>query len=717
MKTYPLTSGDYTLCFPQNGDGGFALAVFHGGKEVCFTGKPCYAFIKQITTTPDTYAAAYTAVEETDGAILASGEITTLGGMVLAFRDEYTSSEAGSFALKRTVSVVKTTEAEEYGFASRIHIHPVRNASLAEVNCFGPGAWYQKNEYVPKYFLGDNKQQPYHWLYETQYALPMFAVQDPESGEAACISRRAADVKLRDVNKKLMSYMVDESITFGSIGASTGDGLSLDYVYPGARATGYPRSIAIPVEPHFANEYHPLREGFADVYETVIDFTCEKDYAALIRYFWRRVYTRIGEPIVELDNEKLYRSCMNLLRVMTHHHRDGSWGLPFSATLPDAYIMDTSFEMGFVGQQPGIGYQLIRYGTLHNDADALEKGLGIISFWVENSLSEFGAPRCWYNPDPGFGWEDRPYWIRMIGDGMEDILDSYVFLKKQGVEKPGWLQYCETAAGWLIEVQNDDGSWQRNYDREGKKLQESKANTSNVIRFLVQLYVVTGKEIYKETALAAGTWCLDNITRYLEYRGGTCDNSDVYDKESGIYALFAYLSLYDLTKEKIWLDAAKAAADYVETWTYAWSYPVHFVYPSCPLTVRNISGQSLIATGHSAADMYMAACPYVFYRLYLHTRDEHYLHFARFIHKNAKQSTDYDGSFGYKYAGLCYESGPLYTQVYDALHHWLPWCTYVQVDPISRFVDTFGVYEIDDAQKLDPEFLKKANDIYAVYGK
>ncbi|MEI3578781.1 MAG: hypothetical protein V8Q30_01600 [Acutalibacteraceae bacterium] len=35
----------------------------------------------------------------------------------------------------------------------------------------------------------------------------------------------------------------------------------------------------------------------------------------------------------------------------------------------------------------------------------------------------------------------------------------------------------------------------------------------------------------------------------FEYRGGTCDQSDVLDKESGIYCLFGFLALYDISGE------------------------------------------------------------------------------------------------------------------------------------------------------------------------
>ena len=64
---------------------------------------------------------------------------------------------------------------------------------------------------------------------------------------------------------------------------------------------------------------------------------------------------------------------------------------------------------------------------------------------------------------------------------------------------------------------------------------------------------------------------------------------------------------------------------------------------------------------------------------------------------------------------MSHESGSLYMQEYQGQYHWLPWCTYVQVDPISRIYDTFGTYEIDDAEKLPLEERRARNDIYASY--
>ena len=71
----------------------------------------------------------------------------------------------------------------------------------------------------------------------------------------------------------------------------------------------------------------------------------------------------------------------------------------------------------------------------------------------------------------------------------------------------------------------------------------------------MQFYLVTNDVRYRDTALHAGEWAYDNTYTNVEYRGGTCDNADVYDKESAIYGIFGFLALYDLTGESKWLEA------------------------------------------------------------------------------------------------------------------------------------------------------------------
>ena len=147
----------------------------------------------------------------------------------------------------------------------------------------------------------------------------------------------------------------------------------------------------------------------------------------------------------------------------------------------------------------------------------------------------------------------------------------------------------------------------------------------------------------------------------------------------------------------------------------SWAFPVKPIEKIHAFHHVDMSGQSLIATGHSGADVYMAACSYIYYRLYLITRDVHYRDFAIFISKNPKQWTDLDGSFGYGRRGLCEESANVYSFDSRGVYAWLPWVTYVQVDPVFRMKETFGTYEIEDAEKLPKEELLRRNRIYDTY--
>jgi hypothetical protein len=289
-------------------------------------------------------------------------------------------------------------------------------------------------------------------------------------------------------------------------------------------------------------------------------------------------------------------------------------------------------------------------------------------------------------------------------------------MKKKGEDIKAWLEFCLKAADWFVRIQNDDGSWYRAYNtNDGSMRMDSKANTISVVRFLIQMYLVTGLDMYKQAALKAGEWSYQNTYKLMEYRGSTCDNSDIMVNESGIYAIFGFLSLYDLTGEQKWLDALIGAADYTETWTYAWSFPVRVLWPNHPFNKNAISGQSPVTLGGGGGDMYMAACAYVYYRLYIITNDAHYRDYAEFIHNNTRQANDVDGSFGYALPGLSHEGGRFADQTFLSHYHWLPWVTYVEIDPLSRLYDTFGAYDIAGAEKLCAEERTARNRIYDSY--
>lgn len=726
-----LICNAYRLRFADGG-----IQVCRDGRVLYFNRRPVFVTVKTVSAINVYYDCPYETVEAGNGGILARGELRVPTGAVFAFADTYRKGEEG-FELSRRVTVVEA--GDELGFSSKFSLTMAQSASPRDYQCFAPGLWYKQNEYGPEGLIGKDLDCEYFWQLETRSALPLFSMYHPKSGEAAALSRRAADVTLRSMDILRSENYVDPKYTIGALGMSRpdgrslnymyygfavrtritapSDGLSIDYVYPGCDGQAPSRSAYAGLD--FRNKAmsmnrvnHPVTPGFTQQYAVCMNFGRYDSFQAMMRSTWRITYDRLRDSLFPVDCRAHFHNCMNIFLRYTRRYGD-SFGLPFACQLPDMDVSAVSFQFGFVGQQPGIGYLLMRYGHLEKLPEAFEKGTGILDFWVRTAQTPSGLPQMCYNPNLK-DFEPYPYYTRMLADGVEAILNAFVYLHNRGDERPEWLTFCRRTADWLLAVQNTDGSFCRAYHADGSIRMDSRSNTPGVIRFLVQMYLVTRKEAYRQAALRAGEWSFENAYRGLEYRGGTCDNADIQDKEAGIYAMWGFLALYDLTGEDRWLEAAVGAADYTETWTYVWKFPVVTPWPKHPFNRYSISGQSIITVG-GGADVYMAACSFTYYRLYLLTGDSHYLDFALFLQKNTKQSGDVDGSIGYCMPALGHESGSFAEQVLQSHYHWLPWCTFVEAEPAANLYDTFGSFEIEEIQKLPPEELAERNRIYAHY--
>lgn len=721
-----LRIGDYGISFR---DGGVFIAK--AGEELYFNRRPVYISVKDISAVCVFRDIPYASVREENGQVCAEGKFTTENGSEFDVRDVYrvmTGEKGESLVVDRQVSVLKGAE-RDLGFQSKVGLWSSVSDDPEAFNYFSPGEWYRHNQYAAQYAMGKTMDKQYYWRKETYSGLPMFAMQNIASGETVCFSRLAADVTMCSQGSVASESFIDEKNTVGALGISKPkpeallytyygaplskpidaetDGLSIDYIYPGTNG----EVAAMRGGMSLKRVNHPVREGFTQKYSVVIDFGRYDSFQDMMKQTWRGVYERLKDRLAGIDNRVLFENNMKLLCKVTNEYSKGVWGTPFAAQLPQFDVNSTSAEIGFVGQQTGIGYQLIRWGTLENNAEAVRKGKGIVDFWVGKTMTDTGCPKVWYQLGLDC-FEPQPQFIRQLGDGLEGILDAYVFLHNRGEEHADWLDYCVRTADWLVRAQNEDGSWYRSYNYDGTMCMDSKANTPCVIRFLAQMFTITNCEEYKTSSIRAGEWTYTNLYRNMEYRGGTCDNLDILDKEAGIYALFAFLALYDLTGGDKWLEASCGAADYVETFTYIWNFPVTTNFPTMPFNFNHISGQSHIVVGAGGADVYMACGGYVFYRLYLLTGDTHYRDYAEFIYINSKQANDIDGSYGAAIPGLVHESGFFCEQLYQGNYHWLPWCTFVEVDPVSRMVDTFGTYEIAEAEKLPEEERKRRNRIF-----
>ena len=726
--------GSYAVHFEHGG-----LRVEKDGKTLYFNARPVYVSVKTYGAINEFRDMAYEQVRETDGGVTGEGLFVTKNGSEIFVRDLYTVQD-GTLKISRS-AVVRKQSSDDLGFQTKISFYQAASEELRDFEYFSPGQWYLDNAFAADFAPGKNMDLQYFWRKETYSGLPMFAMRHKGSGETVALSRWKADATLPSLDRTATENYayVDPKMTVGSFGVSKAkpealtytyyghmmatpledarcDGVSIDYIYPAVNGQQPSKGLGpVRTEQPLTNItwVHPMREGFSQHYSVAVTFGRYDDFGGMLRGTWREVYPRLKDRLFDVDNALLFDNIMRFLRDVTRRFGE-AWGTPFVAQLPDFDPNSFSAEIGFVGQQAGIGFQLLRWGRLNGDAEAVEKGLGILGFWTEHTMTESGFPRLWVHLSVHQD-EPQPLWVRQIGDGLEAILDAYVFEKKRGIPHENWLDYCVRTADWLCAHQNADGSFYRSYQDDGSCRMDSKASTPCVVRLLVQLYLVTRKDAYLQAAIQAGEWAFLHMYKLFEYRGGPCDTSDVMDKESGIYAMFAFMALFDVTGEKKWLEAACGAADYTETFTFVWHFPVHVPYPAHPFNRYHISGQSNVSVGMAGGDIYMAACSYSYYRLWLLTGDRHYCDFAEFLNRNCKQANDTDGSCGYRYAGLVNEGANFGEQEYRSRYHWLPWCSYVEADPASRFADTFGAHEIAEIEKLPEAERLRRNRIYDNY--
>ena len=392
----------------------------------------------------------------------------------------------------------------DLGFQTKISFYQAASDELRDFDYFSPGQWYLDNKYAADFAPGKNMDLQYYWRKETYSGLPMFAMRLRAGGETVSMSRWAADATLPSTDRTATENYayVDPLMTVGSSGVSKArpealtytyyghmmttplpdticDGVSIDYIYPAVNGqqpyrNWGPVSTQLPLSN--ITWVHPMREGFSQHYAVGVTFGCYGDFGTMMRATWRAVYPRLKDRLFDVDSAQLYENMMRFLREVTRQF-DEAWGTPFVAQLPDFDPNSFSAEIGFVGQQAGIGYQLLRWGRLRNDAEAVRKGLGILEYWTNHTMTNAGFPRLWVHLSTHQS-EPQPLWIRQIGDGMEAVLDAFVFEVKHGIRHDHWLSYCVCTADWLVSRQNEDGSFYRSYRDDGSCHMDSKASTA-----------------------------------------------------------------------------------------------------------------------------------------------------------------------------------------------------------------------------------------------
>jgi len=386
---------------------------------------------------------------------------------------------------------------------------------------------------------------------------------------------------------------------------------------------------------------------------------------------------------------------------------DGRTGIPFEYNAVDGSPIDLTPKiiMGFCGKNLEGADQLLQEGDRDKTPRGQkmrQQGLAIIDSLIRLVPMSPAPAGVGFNINTG---EAVPanfvpgFTTRMPAEDLAVLVNTYRREKAAGRDHPEWLQWITAYCDWLLTQQGTDGSfpgaWQA---ATGQVLAAytGKTTTYVPVPVLVRLSEVTGQKKYLDSAIKAAEFVWTNYGSKGVYMGATGTGNNIADKESGMLSMEAFLALYENTKDSKWLERARSAGDYTESWIWIWNVPMPADADDSRLHwkkgVPTTGVNGIGSDGPGGVDQYLDWAVTSYAKLYKYTNDEHYLDVARVLLHDTKAMLALPGRtydlLGPGWQQEHWNLGPG-RKGNGAHRNWLPWIS------INHLHGIMGLEELD----------------------
>ncbi len=284
--------------------------------------------------------------------------------------------------------------------------------------------------------------------------------------------------------------------------------------------------------------------------------------------------------------------------------------------------------------------------------------------------------------------------LRATAEDMRTMVDMIRRERALGRQHPEWFNWVKAYSDWLVTVQREDGSFPVNYQGgTGQPTATLGSTTYTPVPLLVRMTEETGEKKYLNSAIKAADYIWTSYGSKCVYCGAT--GGDTADKESGMLSLEAFLSLYENTKDATWLQRARAAGDYTESWIWIWNVPMppdaNYELGWKP-GVPTVGANGIASNVPGEVDQYLDWAVPSYAKLYKYTKDEHYLDVARILLHGTKAMLALPGrTYDLKGPGWQQEHWRMGPNVRGIGAHrtWLPWISVNHLHGIT------GLEELD----------------------
>jgi hypothetical protein len=663
-------------------------------------------------------AAGYRTAIMTAAGVEGRADIAYTEGVVFHVNDQWSMS-GSTVSVRRKVEVTGNTPG---GFDSSVEFTVDPSVGWADVNYMAPGTLYGDPTYDGAGSPGGTANYAAHrfMMREDILPAPLFALSFSNGASVAMLDPAPrGDTTVTETPAN--AVMTDARFQFGALGAWQSDEGPIEFGFRFPGTTGSVGGRGAPVAAgttRWVRRYHPIAQGVAHSYQLSFLFGQNESFRDVERDAWRWAWNTLKPPVYYIDVEQMRRVLTDHLE-STAATIDGRTAIPFvlSTMVDDLQWNWTMVAMGFVGKNIECADELLREG----DRDKSERGqkmrqtgLAIISSLIQ-ALPTVPLQGTGYDLKTGKPWEPEhdwlAPWLRNATEDMRVLMRAYRRERALGRQHPEWFHWVEQYAEWLILQQRQDGSFPRRWKRGSNEVAEASGTTSyNPVPLLVVMSEETGDPKYRASAIRAAEYVWSNYGTRGVFIGGAIDNPNITDKEAGMLSMEAYLSLYDSTQDPKWLERAKAAANFAESWIWIWNLPMPPDQDDAKLHykrgVPTVGVQAITAAASGGVDEYLDWAVPSYAKLYNLTKDEHYLDVARVLLHDTKSMVALPGrqydvkGIGWQQEGWRVGSGS--SRGMGGHRFWLPW------------ISANHLYGISGLEEYDPALFKKLSTKPAV---
>lgn len=701
-----------SVFFIQAAGGEWGIEISGGTAPAIMQQKPAQIEVYRGSDNVHQLACGYKSVQKENETILAKANVADGDNSSFDIEDKWKIS--GNVLLLSRKVIVKNTE-DNAGFYSAIRLSTVPALKWEDVNCLVPGLLYGNSSYAGSRAPTSNANYlaKRFEIREDYMSAPLFGALFKDGNWLGVLDMAPkGDTTQAETTASAATPIIDERIQFGALGAyeKANGGIEIGFWFPGTTTEtggGFGGRRGTQGNTMYANirrRYHPVKDGFSQSYQVGFCFGKSNSFSEMQRNAWRWAWESLSPKITKIDVEVVRKTLIDHLsdRVLTV---DGRTGIPFeydSVTGNPSRLVD-KIIMGFCGKNLEGADQLL----LEGDRDSSERGqkmrkqgLAIIDSLIR-IVSMSPPAGVGYNIQTG---EPAPanfvpgFTLRMPAEDLRILLDSYKREKKAGRNHPEWLKWVTDYGDWLLTQQREDGSFPSSWRQGTSEVLEPSGTTSYVpVPVLVRLSEETSDNKYLNSAIKAAEYTWTNYGSKGVFLGAT-GTPNIADKESGMLSMDGFLLLYENTKDSKWLERARIAADYTESWIWIWNVPMPVDTDDSQLAwkhgVPTVGLNGIGSDGPGGVDEYLDWAAPTYARLYQYTKDEHYLDVAQILLHNTKAMLALPGRtydlLGPGWQQEHWRMGPGSRGV-GAHRNWLPWIS------INHLHSITGLNELNSA--------------------